>query len=114
MSEFAFEQNEMLRPLGEAYDGLREHASEMLGRISTRMGFGEAAIAYSTEGDEDDNNTIAEMAEEDEEKKDDDNGNDSSGEQSGHDSSKCTATVCSACGRGGGGRYFSAVPRKPK
>lgn len=64
MSEFAFEPNEMLRPLGEVYDDLRQHAGEMLGRISTRMGFGEAAIAYSESDESGDDEATAKMAEE--------------------------------------------------
>lgn len=52
MSEFTIGGYEELRSLGEVYDDLRDRAGEMLGRIGTRMGFGETAIAYNTEDSE--------------------------------------------------------------
>lgn len=51
MSEFTIDAYEEFRPMGEVYEEIREHASEMLGRISTRMGFGEAATVPGQEND---------------------------------------------------------------
>jgi len=63
VSEFTMSPYEELRPFGEMLDDLRDRASEMLGRIGTRMGFGETAIAYSTEGGEPaEDNGVADMA----------------------------------------------------
>lgn len=68
MSEFVLDGYEELRPFGEIMDDLRDRAGEMLGRIGTRMGLGEAAIAYSTEdGESVEGSGTADMA--DEEKK---------------------------------------------
>lgn len=114
MSELTIDAYEEFRPIGEVYEELRGRASEMLGRIGVRVGLSELATTYNIE-DVSTDSSIAEMADE-EEKKDENGSDDNSGNSapSGHDSSKCTATVCSACGRGGGGSYFSAVPRKKK
>lgn len=43
MSEFTIGADEELRSLGEVIEDLRDRAAEMLGRVSTRMGFGEVA-----------------------------------------------------------------------
>ena len=113
MSEFALYPHEEL-PLDEFMQTLRDRAQEFLGKIATLTGLTQSETIAETGEYE----RYVTYAKEDDDKKDDNNGSNGGngnggGESTGHDPSKCTATVCSACGKGGGGSYFSAVHRKP-